>query len=190
MLATVTFVIFLGLLNRLLPMPPQTLNETEKAIPPLTMVFGVILGSIVAGVVEEGSFRGYMQGPIEKRHGPTIAILVTGLVFAFVHATHSYFSLLLLPYYMAVAAMYGALAYVTNSILPSLFMHAGLNIIGGLQTLAIGRPEWQESSRPLVWESGPDAMFWLSLIGTLIFGSLTVASYRSVAKVARMHSTI
>lgn len=184
MLATITFVIFLGLLNRLVRMPPQTLDEGERAIPALTMFFGVILGSIVAGVVEEGSFRGYMQGPIERRHGPTIAILVTGLVFTFAHATHSYFALVLLPYYMAVALMYGALAYVTNSILPGLFLHAGLDIIGGIQTLATGRAEWLESPRPLIWESGPDVMFWLSLIATLIFTALTIASYRALKKLA------
>ena len=29
-----------------------------------------LMGSVVAGLVEEASFRGYMQGPIERRHGP------------------------------------------------------------------------------------------------------------------------
>ena len=188
-LATITFVVFLGVLNRLVRMPPQALDDGEKSIPALTMFFGIILGSIVAGVVEEGAFRGYMQGPIERRHGPTVAILVTGIVFTFAHATHSYFALVLLPYYLAVATMYGSLAYVTNSILPGIFLHAGLDIMGGLQTLTTGRAEWLESPRPLVWESGLDVMFLLSTLATLILGGLTIAAYRSVAKMTRTSTT-
>jgi membrane protease YdiL (CAAX protease family) len=37
----------------------------------------VILSTLVAGVVEETAFRGYVQGGIERRHGPVVAILVT-----------------------------------------------------------------------------------------------------------------
>ena len=66
------------------------------------------MASIVAGVVEEASFRGYMQGPIERRHGPVVAILVTGSVFGFAHFTHPEVTLILMPYYLAVAAIYGA----------------------------------------------------------------------------------
>lgn len=87
------------------------------------------MGSIVAGVVEEAAFRGYLQGTIERRHGPVIAILVTGSIFGFAHFTHPEVTLVLLPYYLAVAAVYGALAYLTNSILPSLVLHAGGNML-------------------------------------------------------------
>lgn len=39
-------------------------------------------------ISEEASFRGYMQGPIERRHGPVVAILVTGTLFGLAHFTH------------------------------------------------------------------------------------------------------
>lgn len=187
MLATITFVFFLAVLNRLVSLPSQGLSEAERAIPQLTMVFGIIMGSIVAGIVEEGSFRGYMQGPIERRHGPVVAILVTGTVFTFVHATHSYFALTLFPFYLAAAAMYGGLAYATNSILPGVFLHAGLNLITAMQTLTTGRAEWLDTPqpKPTVWEAGPDLMFGVSVIGTLITGAATIAAYTGLAKLRR-----
>jgi membrane protease YdiL (CAAX protease family) len=184
MLATVTFVVFLGVFNRMVRTPPQTL-ESAAHTPGLTLFLGIILGSLVAGVVEEGSFRGYMQSPIEHRHGPVVAMLTTGLAFTFAHATHSYFAIALLPYYLAIATMYGALAYLTNSILPGLVLHTILDIFSGLQVMATGRAEWLNNSKPLVWESGPDATFWLSVIATLAFGVASVRAYTALGKLAR-----
>lgn len=48
----------------------------------------VLISAIVAGVAEESGFRGYMQGGIEQRHGPVVAILVTGGLFGFVNFSH------------------------------------------------------------------------------------------------------
>ena len=69
----------------------------------------VVMSAVVAGVVEETSFRGYLQRPIERRHGPVIAILVTGSVFGLAHFAHPDVGVVLLPFYIAVAAVYGAL---------------------------------------------------------------------------------
>ena len=90
-----------------------------------------------------------MQGPIERRHGPVVAILVTGCIFAFAHFTHPEVGLILLPYYVAVAAVYGTLAYLTNSILPSLALHTVGNILAGLSLFTQGRSEWQYHHHPL-----------------------------------------
>jgi len=43
-----------------------------------------------------------MQGPIERRRGLLIAILITGTMFALVHLD---FTPILWPYYVAVAAL-------------------------------------------------------------------------------------
>lgn len=81
--------------------------------------------------------------------------------------------------------MYGGLAYATNSILPGVFLHAGLNIISGMQTLTTGRAEWLETPEPTIWESGPDLMFGISLVGTLVTGAATIAAYTGLAKLRR-----
>jgi len=138
----------------------------------------------VAGVVEETAFRGYMQGAIERRHGPMIAILVTGSLFGLAHFGHPEVGLVLLPYYLAVATVYGALAHLTNSIFPSMLLHAGGNMLGALALFGQGRSEWQASSRPvpLVWESGADVAFWLTVGSLLLVGAAAVAAYSALAR--------
>jgi membrane protease YdiL (CAAX protease family) len=175
-----------GVMARLVTLPQQH-NVEALHFPFVSLLLWVLMGSIVAGVVEETSFRGYMQGPIERRHGPVSAILLTGCLFGFAHFTHPEVGLSLMPYYMAVAAVYGALAYLTNSIFPSMVLHAGGNILSALALFGQGRSEWQASSSQtrLVWESGPDASFWIAIIAFLIVGSVAVGAYAALARVAQ-----
>jgi membrane protease YdiL (CAAX protease family) len=179
-------MLFLAALNRVVRLPAQQAGELSH-VPVLTVVALVAMGSIVAGLVEEASFRGYMQKPIEERHGPVIAILVTGSLFGFAHFSHPEVTLMLMPYYLAVAAIYGTLAYLTNSIWPGVVLHAGGNMFVALDFFARGQSEWQASATPapLIWESGPDASFWLSAVGALIVGAAAVAAYSALAAVAR-----
>src|SRR5207244_4773330 len=144
-----------------------------------------LMGSLVAGIVEEASFRGYMQGPIERRHGPAVAILVTGIVFGLAHFTHVNVTLILMPYYMGFAAIFGALAYLTNSILPSLVLHAIMDFLGGIQMWTTGRAEWLASPKSLIWETGTDASFWISWLALVIFGSVTLWAYATLGHVVR-----
>lgn len=184
-LGLIAVVLLLRVMNRLVVLPQQ--QEDISQYPLLTLTLLVAMGSVVAGVVEEGSFRGYMQGPIERRHGPVIAILVTGLLFGFVHFTHPEVTVLLMPYYVAVAAVYGALAYLTNSILPSIVLHAGGNALAAIDLFARGRSEWQTSASPdpLIWEAGTDASFWISVVAFLFVGSAAGWAYAGLAAVAR-----
>jgi hypothetical protein len=137
--------------------------------------------------VEEASFRGYLQGPIERRHGPFLAIIVTGTLFGFAHFTHPEVALSLMPYYLLVAAIYGVLAYLTNSILPSMVLHTGGNFLGGIGLLARGHREWETSSTPtpLIWETGADAMFWISCLIVLAVGVAAIWTYVGLAVVVR-----
>jgi len=129
-----------------------------------------------------------MQGPIERRHGPVVAILVSGAVFGFAHFTHHPASVLaMMPYYLAVTAIYGGLAYATNSILPSLVLHAGGDIFELNRLWATGQPEWQLTSKApqLIWETGPDAAFWGYLAAFILAGSAAVWAYATLARSVR-----
>lgn len=183
-LGLIAVVLLLRVMNRLVVLPQQ--QDDISNYPLMTVVLLVAMGSVVAGVVEEGSFRGYMQGPIERRHGPVTAILVTGLLFGFVHFTHPEVTVLLMPYYVAVAAVYGALAYFANSILPSMVLHAGGNVLAAIDLFARGRSEWQASANPdpLIWEAGTDAPFWISVVAFLFVGSAAVWAYAALGAVA------
>ncbi len=189
-LGLTALVLFSSLTNRLVRLPSHPPEDLSR-FPILTLASLLITSALVAGVAEESAFRGYMQGPIERRHGPLVAILVTGGLFGFAHFTHPEVGLILLPYYVAVAAVYGTLAYLTNSILPSLILHAGGNVLGSLQEFAGGRTEWQSSRTPdpLIWQSGTDASFWLSCLGTAVAVTAALFAYRSLARIARDSQT-
>jgi membrane protease YdiL (CAAX protease family) len=47
----------------------------------------VVMSATSAGICEETGFRGYMQQPIEQRHGAVIAILVSSFFFMLLHLT-------------------------------------------------------------------------------------------------------
>lgn len=185
-------VLFLqGVMSRVVALPEQQDLDASR-YPLITVLSWVLMGAAVAGVVEEVSFRGYTQGPIERRHGPVIAILVTGTLFGLAHFTHAEFTLALMPYYLAAAAVYGALAYLTNSILPSMVLHAGGDVWGALDLIVSGRSEWHASpaSKPLIWDTGPDASFWGSLAAAFIAAAAAVWAYAALARVARREPAI
>jgi membrane protease YdiL (CAAX protease family) len=182
MLGVASLMLFLGVVTCLVRLPVETTDDLSR-IPFLTVVFCLLMGSAVAGVVEEASFRGYMPGPIERRHG-SVAILVTGTMFGLAHFTHPGV-LILMPYYLALAAIFGALAYLTNSILPSMVLHAGVDVLGGMQMSAASRTEWLASRKPLIWETGAAAWFCISCVVFLIVGAAAVWAYATLANVAR-----
>lgn len=141
------------------------------------------MGSTVADVSEEAGFRGYMQGPIERRYGLAVAIVVNGTIFGLLHfSSHPRDVLMMLPYYIAVAAVYGGLTWATDSILPALVLHSGGDLVVLTRWWATGRPELQLAATPppLVWEDGIDASFVLTAISFVVLAFLTAGAYRAV----------
>lgn len=179
-------LLFQGLSARLMHLPQQSTAEFE-GIPTLTVIGLAMASALVAGTVEEISFRGFMQGPIERRHGPVVAILITGMVFGLSHFTHKEMTLALMPFYMLVALNYGVIAWLTNSVRPGIVLHAGGNMINAFLLLSAGRSEWRvtETGKPLVWETGGDASFWGLLIGFIITTIITVLAFRVLANISR-----
>ena len=70
LLGLTTLLPLLRIMSRLAALPAESRPINVPAAMPFATVFLlVVMASIVAGVVEEAAFRGYMQGPIERRHG-------------------------------------------------------------------------------------------------------------------------
>ena len=136
----------------------------------------------VAGVVEETAFRGYIQGGIERRHGLTTAILVTGTLFGLSHFTHPEVGVVLLPFYLAVATVYGLLAAATNSTYPSMILHAGGNVFSAFTLFSRGRSEWQLTAvpTPTIWQAGVDASFLANLAALVVVGAVAALAYRGL----------
>lgn len=88
----------------------------------------LLMSPLVAGVVEEMAYRGYMQRHLE-RVGPMFAILVTSVVFTVVHATHGLTYVLTLgPGIFLVSVLYGHLALRSGSIIPGMALHVAADI--------------------------------------------------------------
>jgi membrane protease YdiL (CAAX protease family) len=182
-LGIVALVLTLRVANRLVILPQQQLPDLAQ-VPKVTVLSLLIIAAPVAGIIEEAAFRGYMQGPIERRYGLAIAILITGTMFAVAHLD---FTLMLWPYYVAVAAIYGTVTYLTKSILPAMVLHTGGNIYSNIDLWLRGQAEWQASSVPavLIWTTGADASFWISSIELIIVAAAMVWAYFKLARAAR-----
>ena len=130
--------------------------------------------AIVAAVTEEAGFRGYMQGPIERRHGLLAGIVVNGTMFGLLHfPNHPSAVAPMLPYYIAVAAVYGGLVWATDSILPAVALHAGGDVWSLTRLWLTGRPEWvlSEAPPPAVRTAGLDGPFLMAAAAVLVIGT-------------------
>jgi len=190
MLGLASVLLLQGVLGRLVALPQQRDLDASQ-YPALTVLAWVLMGAVVAAVVEETAFRGYLQAPIERRHGPVLAILAAGSLFGLLHFTHAEVTLALLPYYLAVAAVYGALAHLTDSTLPSMALHGAGNAFSAFDLFARGRSEWQlsEAPQPLVWETGPDAAFFANAAALLVVGSAALWAFAELSRAAERWRT-
>jgi membrane protease YdiL (CAAX protease family) len=176
-------IVALRLVNRLVVLPLQELPDLS-GVSKLTLWSLLLISAPVAGLVEEGAFRGYMQQPLETRYGPAIAILMTGTMFAVAHLD---FTLVLWPYYLAVAAIYGTTTFLTNSVWPAVVLHTAGNLFSNTNLLLNGQAEWQASSSAsgLVWATGIDRAFVLASLALIALAVASLWSYRRLAVAVR-----
>jgi membrane protease YdiL (CAAX protease family) len=181
-LGIVALVLALWVANRLVVLPPQTLPNLA-GVPKSTVLALLLMAAPVAGIIEEAAFRGYMQGPIEQRCGLPIAILITSTMFVVAHLD---FTLILWPYYVAVAAIYGLVTYLTKSILPAMVLHTCGNLYSNVDLWLHGHAEWQASSgsAALIWTTGTDISFWTWTIAFLVVTGATAWAFVQLAHAA------
>jgi len=144
--------------------------------------------SVAAFAFEESAFRGYMQTPIERRYGVLPAILVNGTIFGLLHfPNHPADVLTMLPYYIAVSAVYGGLTWAANSILPALVLHSGGDVWSLGRLWMTGRAEYQLSSTApaLVRDTAIDAGFVVAVMACVGLTALTIWAYTSVRTLTR-----
>jgi membrane protease YdiL (CAAX protease family) len=181
-LGIVALVLALRVASRMVALPEQRLPELSK-IPGFTVWSLLLMAAAVAALVEEAAFRGYMQGPLERRYGVVPAILITGTMFAIAHLD---FTPVLWPYYAAVAAIYGIVTSLTNSIWPAIVLHTAGNTYSNIDLLLHGRAEWQASSGAAqsIWTTGIDAAFVRLSVAVFVTAGATAWAYVKLARVA------
>lgn len=178
-----TILALLVLVARVVALPNGAPITTPPGMPLLTGVALLTMQSVVAGVTEEAAFRGYMQSLVARRYGIVLAILAQGTLFGLLHApNHPGAVLLMLPYYVAVSAVYGGLTWAADSILPAMVLHVAGDAVVLTRWWLTGIPEWQigPAARMLVQESGFDGAFLATGIASVALVVATAAAFRTV----------
>ena len=170
------------------PITPPTYDVYYKlfrSLPFPTLVVLLITLSAVAGIVEEAAFRGYMQGAIEKRHGPVVAIAVTTLIFVLVHFGGVQAMSAPRTFLIAVVSvMYGVLRHLTRSIVPGIILHS----VGDAASLILLWFYWVRGAvgeGPIGFANASKLpLFWLDVAELLLFTAAAVWAFRKLAKVS------
>jgi len=87
-----------------------------------------VVSALSAGVCEEMGFRGYMQRPIENRHGPWIAIAISAVMFTLIHLNKSWASMAMTPIILGAGVMLGVLARRSASLVFCIVGHTLMDI--------------------------------------------------------------
>lgn len=88
----------------------------------------VVISAISAGICEETGFRGYMQQPIEQRHGAPVAILISSLLFMALHLTKGWATAGMVPIVLGAGVLLGLLARSSGSLIPGMIGHILMDI--------------------------------------------------------------
>jgi len=119
------------LLFRFVPFPIEAFRHGYDLsfIPSLPLKWiAVVISAISAGVCEETGFRGYMQRPIEQRHGAPIAILVSSFFFMLLHLSKAWAMIGMVPIVFGAGLLLGILAWSSGSLIPSMVGHVVMDI--------------------------------------------------------------
>jgi membrane protease YdiL (CAAX protease family) len=116
----------LVLLFRVVPFPAEAFHhgyDLSFISSPAMQWAAVVVAALSAGVCEETGFRGYMQRPIEKRHGPLIAILISSLFFTLPHLSKDWALLGMVPIIFGAGLLLGTLAEASGTLVFCILGH-------------------------------------------------------------------
>ncbi len=134
---------------RITPLPDSFSSQYKiiESLPIGVAWLAIFMSSLVAGVCEEVGFRGYMQVPLEKRYGSTVAIVIVSIIFSLVHLDRSWAGSIF-PIIFFASILLGILAYQTQSLLPGIIGHTILDIFDYSLwwTKLVGKFNWRTIS--------------------------------------------
>ena len=119
------------LLFRLVPFPVAAFRQGYdfSFIPSLPLKWlAVVLSAASAGICEETGFRGYMQQPIERRHGAPTAIFLSSVFFTLLHLTKGWAPVGMVPIVFGAGILLGLLAWSSESLIPGMVGHIVMDI--------------------------------------------------------------
>jgi membrane protease YdiL (CAAX protease family) len=144
--------------------------------PPLTVVLGLLMGSLVSPLTEEAAFRGYAQVRLERAFPAWAAIGIASVLFSLWHGPTQGFVWPKLLFYAVVGVAFGVTATLTDSTLPAIPAH----ILGDITFFFLVWPN--DAARPVVWRDGADAWFAVHVVQMVVFTGLAILSFRRLAR--------
>jgi len=121
----------LVLLFRIVPFPMAAFRQgyAFSFIPSLPLRWiAVVVSAVSAGICEETGFRGYMQRPIEQRHGAPVAILISSLFFTTLHLTKGWAMAGMVPIVFGAGVLLGLLAWSSGTLVFGMIGHVVMDI--------------------------------------------------------------
>jgi membrane protease YdiL (CAAX protease family) len=162
---------------------PTRVLPNFSGYPLLTVILVLVMASLVSSLAEEVSFRGYFLGILEQKVNGPVAIVIAALLISPGHSlTQGFFWPIMLWYFFS-DVMFGAMAYLTKSILPSAVVHS----VGLLIFFTLVWP--YDAQRRTVWETGANTGFWLTVAMAIIFTVLALLAFIQLARVIKQTYT-
>lgn len=162
------------LMVRLFPMQPNLRLPGRFPSSPLVAAAIIAGASSLAPVIEESAVRGYLQSVLERDFAPWAAVLLSSVVFAMAHASQGV-AWPKLVFYGLVGVTFGALAYLNDSIVPAMPVHA----VGDVAFFVCIWP-FDGARAPLA--HGGDAWFWGHVAQILVCGGLSLAAFHRLCR--------
>lgn len=139
----------------------------------------VVISAASAGICEETGFRGYMQRPIEQRHGAPIAILISSLFFVVLHLNKTWAMPGMVPIVFLAGVLLGLLAWSSGSLIPGIIGHVVMDI--GLFAYWWSGIAGDFTARPII-ETGVDLSF---LIVCVVFTASLLVELYAISRLRR-----
>lgn len=156
---------------------PRNVTLNSSSYPWYVSFLVVVMASVSGSITEEIGFRGYFQKTLEMKGRGRAAIFIIALSILPAHALTQGFKWPVLVFYLLVDIMLGAIAYLTDSILPGVVVHA----VGLLAFFVLVWP--YDSTRRLVLASGPDVRFWVHGGQMIFFAIAACWAFKRLANV-------
>jgi membrane protease YdiL (CAAX protease family) len=154
----------IALLFRFVSFPATTFRRGYDLsfIPSLQLKWvAVVISAMSAGICEETGFRGYMQRPIEQRHGVALAILISSVFFTLLHLKKAWALVGMVPIIFGAGILLGLLAWSAGSLIPGMVGHVVMDV--GLFAYWWTGIAGEFTARPIT-ETGIDFSFVVSSV--------------------------
>ncbi|HWD67333.1 MAG TPA: CPBP family intramembrane glutamic endopeptidase [Caulobacteraceae bacterium] len=139
----------------------------------------VIIAAASAGICEETGFRGYLQRPIEDRHGPGLAILISAVLFTLFHMNKTWMVSGMTPLVFGAGLLLGLIAWSSRSLIFSIIGHTLMDI--GLFAYWWSQVAGVFSART-IFQAGVDSPFLIACAVLLVAVAATLTAVWRLAR--------